>query len=237
MTSLTDSVKVVLLDIEGTTTPIDFVYKTLFPFARAQMESFVDQHFESTAVRKAIEILEADHATEKETGLPEWSPTAAGASQFALWLMDRDRKATGLKALQGLIWKEGYNTGELKATLYDDVAPAIQRWTTADKQVCIYSSGSVLAQKLLFGHTIHGDLTNQLSGYFDTTTGSKREASSYRVIADQLNVSTHQILFLSDMVPELDAAFEAGLEVGLIARDDLPENPNGFPVLKDFQGL
>lgn len=237
MTSLTDSAKIVLLDIEGTTTPIDFVYKTLFPFARAQMESFVDEHFESTTVGKAIELLEADHAAENETDLPEWSPTAAGASRFALWLMDRDRKATGLKALQGLIWKEGYKTGELKAALYDDVAPAIQRWTSAGKQVCIYSSESVLAQKLLFGHTIYGDLTDQLSGYFDTTTGPKREADSYRAIADQLTVSTNQILFLSDMVPELDAAFEAGLGVGLVVRDSPPENPNSFPVFKDFQGL
>lgn len=237
MTSLTDSIKVVLLDIEGTTTPIDFVYKTLFPFARARIESFVVQHFETSAVSKAIELLEADHTAENETDLPEWSPTPTGASKFARWLMDRDRKATGLKALQGLIWKEGYQTGELKATLYDDVAPAIQRWTNDGKQVCIYSSGSILAQKLLFGHSTYGDLTDQLSGYFDTTTGPKRNADSYRAIADQLTVSTDQILFLSDMVPELNAAFEAGLSVGLVVRDTLPENPNGFPVFKDFQDL
>lgn len=237
MTSLTDSIKVVLLDIEGTTTPIDFVYKTLFPFARERIESFVVQHFETSAVSKAIELLKADHTAENGTDLPEWSPTPTGASKFARWLMDRDRKATGLKALQGLIWKEGYQTGELKATLYDDVAPAIQRWTNDGKQVCIYSSGSILAQKLLFGHSTYGDLTDQLSGYFDTTTGPKRDADSYRAIADQLTVSTDQILFLSDMVPELNAAFEAGLSVGLVVRDTLPENPNGFPVFKDFQDL
>ena len=141
--------KVVLLDIEGTTTPIDFVYKTLFPFARTQMESFVEEQFSSDSVRTAVGLLEDDHAAETEVDVPDWERTPAAVARYALWLMDQDRKATGLKSLQGMIWKTGYASGKLKATLYDDVAPAIRRWNEAGKRVCIYSSGSVLAQKLL----------------------------------------------------------------------------------------
>jgi enolase-phosphatase E1 len=231
------SASVVLLDIEGTTTPIDFVYKTLFPFARARMEEFVHSQFDSEAVQAAVKQLEADHAGETESDVPSWANTPAAVTRYALWLMDRDRKATGLKSLQGIIWKAGYDSGELKATLYDDVAPAIHRWTEAGKRVCIYSSGSILAQKLLFAHTVAGDLTGQLSAYFDTTTGPKREAESYRKIAEQLGVNCGEIFFLSDSVPELDAATEAGCGIGLAARGDTPENPMSHPIYHDFAGL
>jgi enolase-phosphatase E1 len=227
----------VLLDIEGTTTPIDFVYDTLFPFARKKLKTFVENHFASDAVTSALELLKTDHRSETETDAPEWSDTPEAASRYALWLMDLDRKATGLKALQGLIWKEGYNTGELKATLYKDVAPAILRWIEAGIQVCIYSSGSVLAQKLLFAHTVMGDLTPLLSGYFDTTTGPKREANSYLKISETLGTNPSEIFFLSDMVAELDAAKIAGLPTGLVVRGIPPENLNGHLVYRDFQNL
>ena len=235
--SLPTEVAVVLLDIEGTTTPIDFVYKTLFPFAREQMGSFLQKHFDSETVSGAIELLKADHDAETAVDVPAWKPNAEAASRYALWLMDQDRKATGLKALQGLIWKAGYASGELKSTLYDDVEPAIRRWTSSGTRVCIYSSGSVLAQKLLFAHTIAGDLTGFLSGYFDTTTGPKREAHSYQNIAEALQVQPSEILFLSDSVPELDAASEAGCLVGLAVRDDAPENPANYEIYNHFADL
>lgn len=233
--SLPAEAKVVLLDIEGTTTPIDFVYKTLFPFARAQMERFISENFESLAA--SIDLLEADHAQEQEEDVPSWERSPSAATRYALWLMDQDRKATGLKSLQGLIWKAGYASGELKATLYDDVEPAIRRWHESAKRVCIYSSGSVLAQKLLFAHTVAGDLTSQLENYFDTTTGLKQAAESYRKIAEALHVSCEEIFFLSDSVPELDAASEAGCSVGLAVRDEPPENPNAYTIYNDFVDL
>lgn len=237
VSSPVETASVVLLDIEGTTTPIDFVYKTLFPFAREQMARFMVDHFSNAEIGQAIALLEADHAIEKEGDKPKWERTPEALSRFALWLMDRDRKATGLKALQGLIWKDGYETGELQATLYEDVAPAIHRWTDAGKRVCIYSSGSVLAQKLLFKHTTFGDLTDKLSAYFDTTTGPKRESTSYLKIAEKLGVDSQEVLFFSDIVAELDAATVAGCRVGLVVRDDPPDNPISYPVLRDFQNI
>ncbi len=232
---LTASARVVLLDIEGTTTPIDFVYVTLFPFARERMADFLDAHFSEDTVQKAVSQLAADHAEETDTP-PPWEATPAAVSRYALWLMDQDRKATGLKTLQGLIWQDGYGSGQIKAPIYDDVLPAIQRWVEADRRVCIYSSGSVLAQKLLFRFTNHGDVTPLLSGYFDTTSGLKTESESYRTIADALKVDPAEIAFLSDRVAELDAATEAGTRVGLVVRDeaDVPENAAGYPVLRDF---
>ncbi len=224
-----------LLDIEGTTTPIDFVYKTLFPFARAQMERFICENFDS--ISASIDLLEADHAAEKDTNVPVWERSPSAVARYALWLMDQDRKATGLKSLQGLIWKAGYASGELKATLYDDVEPAIRRWHGSGKRVCIYSSGSILAQKLLFAHTVAGDLTGQLTDYFDTTSGPKQEAESYQTIADALKVRCDEVFFLSDSVPELDAASDAGCSVGLAVRDEPPENPKGYPIYKDFVNL
>ena len=231
------SVSIVLLDIEGTTTPIDFVYKTLFPFAREQVERFISDNFEQASVMAAIDLLHTDHKAESGEEVPIWERTSEASARYALWLMDQDRKATGLKSLQGLIWKAGYASGELKATLYDDVEPAIQRWNAESKRVCIYSSGSILAQKLLFAHTVAGDLTGQLAGYFDTTTGPKQEASSYQKIAQSLAVNCGDILFLSDSVPELDAASTAGCKVGLVVRDDPPENPVAYTIYNHFADL
>lgn len=235
--TLPTEVSVVLLDIEGTTTPIDFVYKTLFPFARDQMEAFVDTNYDSPNLSETLTLIQQDHTAEQDSQAPAWENSPSGVSRYLLWLMDQDRKATGLKAVQGLIWKAGYASGELKATIYDDVAPAIQRWTDSGIRVCIYSSGSVLAQKLLFAHTTEGDLTSQLSGYFDTTTGPKKESLSYVKIAENLSVQCSQILFLSDSVAELDAAVAAGCQVGLAVRDEPPENPEGYPVYNDFSNL
>jgi enolase-phosphatase E1 len=135
-----------------------------------------------------------------------------------LRLMDADAKATGLKQLQGLIWKSGFESGELKAHVYEDVPPALESWTAAGKDVRIYSSGSVQAQRLFFGHTIAGDLLPRFRGHYDTTTGPKKEAESYRKIAAAFGLPLTAILFLSDIVTELDAAREAGLATALVVR-------------------
>ncbi|NET40055.1 MAG: acireductone synthase, partial [Cyanothece sp. SIO1E1] len=140
---LSSKVSVILLDIEGTTTPIDFVYETLFPFAREQMEAFLNANFDSPTLSETLTLIQKDHAAERDPQVPAWENSSSGISRYLIWLMDQDRKATGLKAVQGLIWKAGYASGELKATLYDDVAPAIQRWTDSGLRVCIYSSGSI----------------------------------------------------------------------------------------------
>jgi enolase-phosphatase E1 len=151
--------------------------------------------------------------------------------------MDQDRKLTALKSLQGRIWAEGYAEGQLRGQVYDDVPPALARWTGAGRRVAIFSSGSVLAQKLIFGHSDHGDLTPLLSAYFDTTTGPKREAESYRRIAAALGAPAAAGLFVSDVVEELDAAREAGLATALAVRTPPGPAGHGHPQVISFDEL
>ena len=190
----------ILLDIEGTTSSIAFVADTLFPYARARIPDHVAAH-------------RAELAPVLDT-MPPGDPVAT-----LLGWMDVDAKETALKEIQGRIWAEGYASGELKGHVYPDTPEALRRWTGRGIAVGIYSSGSVAAQKLIFGHSIAGDLTPFLSHYFDTTTGPKREAESYRAIAAALGLSPDAILFVSDMRPEIDAALAAGMRALLIARD------------------
>ena len=146
--------KVILLDIEGTTTPVTFVYDVLFPFARKHLESFIEKNFEDSQVQEACKLLKAEHSEDQSSASPpEFSDTAGAVSAYCLWLMDQDRKSTGLKLLQGLIWDQGYKSGELKGVVYPDFVPALNQWKKEDKQIFIYSSGSVHAQKLLFGYS------------------------------------------------------------------------------------
>ena len=190
----------ILLDIEGTTTSIAYVAEVLFPYARARIPAWVPIHREELAPVLA--------------GMPPGDPVAT-----LLGWMDVDAKETALKHIQGRIWAEGYQAGELKGHVYPDTPEALQRWTQAGIKVCIYSSGSVEAQKLIFGHSEAGDLTRYLSGYFDTTTGPKREAASYATIAGALGLNPADILFVSDVAAETDAAKTAGLRALLIDRD------------------
>jgi enolase-phosphatase E1 len=192
--------KAILLDIEGTTSSIAFVADTLFPYARARIPAYVPMHREELAP-----ILGA---------MPPGDP-----AQTLLGWMDVDAKETALKDIQGRIWAEGYEAGELKGHVYPDTPEALKRWTDAGLAVHIYSSGSVAAQKLIFGHSVAGNLTPLLSGYFDTTTGPKREAESYRKIARALSLEPDAILFVSDVQAEIDAARAAGLRATLIDRD------------------
>jgi len=191
--------KSILLDIEGTTSSISFVADELFPYARKHLAAFVEANPEVVAP-----ILAEVPGEDPVATLIQW--------------IDEDRKATPLKTLQGLIWAQGYADGELKGHVYPDTPDALRRWTQAGLQVNIYSSGSIAAQKLIFGHSIAGDLTPLLGNYFDTTTGPKREADSYTKIADALGLAPSELLFVSDMPAEVDAAREAGLQALLIDR-------------------
>jgi enolase-phosphatase E1 len=213
--------KAYLLDIEGTTTPIDFVTKTLFPFARRELRSFLSQG--DALLAQDREWLREEHA--QETEAPPWSEDL---EPYLLWLMDRDRKSRGLKSIQGRIWAEGYRSGKLKGEVYADVHPAFERWKATGAGIYIYSSGSVLAQKLIFGHLDPYPLTPLIDGYFDTEVGPKRSPGSYRKIAAQIGLPPHDILFLSDVIEEVIAAREAGMQArqvcrpGTDAKDDSP---------------
>ena len=217
----------VLLDIEGTTTPVDFVLRVLFPEARGRVHSFLESHSADPEVARDLAGLREQQARDAAEGKgpPAWDGSAAAAAAYARWLMDQDRKTTALKSLQGRIWAEGYAAGRLRGQVYDDVPPALSRWTGTGRRAAIFSSGSVLAQKLLFGHSDHGDLTPFLSGYFDTTTGPKAKAESYLRIAEALGEHPSTGLFVSDVVAELDAAQAAGFATALAVRT--PPGPAG----------
>jgi enolase-phosphatase E1 len=220
-----DHISAVLLDIEGTTTPISFVYDVLFPFARSGVRDYLAQHLQQAEVQEALSQLRSEHLADLEQDLNP-PPLSSGSSSetidttvaYVYWLMDRDRKSTGLKALQGRIWQHGYADGQLRSQVFPDVPPALQRWQEKRLNVSIFSSGSILAQQLLFAHTEAGDLTCFLDSYFDTTTGPKSAAESYRQIVSELNYPPGAVLFISDVLAELDAACAAGLATLLCIR-------------------
>lgn len=231
----------VLLDVEGTTTPVDFVHRVLFPDARDRVAGFLEGHAAEPEVARDVAGLREEHAHDRASGRepPVWDDRAApaAAAAYARWLIDRDRKLTPLKSLQGKIWADGYRSGRLRAPVYHDVPPALERWTAAGRKVAIFSSGSVLAQELLFAHSDHGDLTRWLSGYFDTSTGPKQEAESYRRIAARLGQPADSGLFVSDVVAELDAARSAGLDTALALRTPPGPDPSGHRVVTGFDQL
>jgi len=213
----TSSIRWILLDIEGTTTPVDFVYKTLFPFASEHMEEFLRVHCQEAKIRDLIAELRQEHGLEKwNNQTPE--AEIASASNYARQLIAQDRKVTPLKTLQGKIWEEGYRSGELRGEVYEDVPRAFELWKKQGKRIAIFSSGSVLAQKLLFGHSNAGDLRKYIDAYFDTTTGPKREAASYKALGNELGAATGSMLFVSDVTQELDAARDAGMHTALMIR-------------------
>jgi enolase-phosphatase E1 len=225
-----DSIQAILLDIEGTTTPIDFVFRTLFPFARQRLQQFLEEHGREPTIRNDINALCVQHRADAAGQLnpPPWmddSPRTeiASAAAYGIWLIDRDSKCSALKSLQGKIWQEAYRTGELRGEVYPDVPVALARWSRQGKIICIFSSGSVLAQKLLFASAAAGDLTSFLSAYFDTTTGPKNAPESYRRIAEELALEASKILFISDVAKELDAARAAGMHTALCVRTESTE--------------
>lgn len=208
----------VLTDIEGTTSSVAFVRDVLFPYARRALPGFVRARGADAEVRRWLDAVAAEH------------PGACDDDVVALlqrWI-DEDRKHTALKALQGLIWRDGYRDGAFTAHVYLDAATALRAWHAAGVPLAVYSSGSAEAQQLFFGHSDAGDLRGLFSAWFDTAVGPKREAASYREIAWRLGRPAGGMVFLSDVVEELDAAREAGLRTVLIdRREDYPTPRRG----------
>lgn len=202
--------KAVLLDIEGTIGDIAFVRDVLFPYARARVADVLKARWDDP------EIVPVVHAA-CESSLEQLTTPALATKQFLAW-MDQDKKIGPLKTLQGIIWREGYASGELKAHLYPDAVEAIHAWTKRGVKVAIYSSGSIEAQKLYFKHSIAGDLSSYLSGYFDTTSGAKGEAASYTKIAKSLGFAAGDVTFFSDAPAETDAALKAGMRAYRVDR-------------------
>jgi enolase-phosphatase E1 len=202
--------RAILLDIEGTTTPVAFVYEVLFPYARGHVREFLRHHDWSEELQSDLLALKAEHRSDIEQGHepPLWLEDSAeiqleSATQYVYWLMDQDRKSIALKSLQGKIWKDGYLSGQLRGQVFLDVVPAFRRWKEQQRSIHIFSSGSILAQKLLFAHTNDGDLTGYLSDYFDTTTGPKTNAGSYASISEKIKMPAAEILFGFCLVADL----------------------------------
>lgn len=214
------SPRVYLLDVEGTTSPVSLVSEQLFPYARKHLAGYLRERWDEPETQADLALLAEENRAELVEGAPRIAHVGDADEAFAylLWLMDRDRKSTALKSLQGRIWKYGYEAGELVGTVFPDVAAAFARWSKTAK-VAIYSSGSVEAQKLIFRHSSAGDLTPFITSYFDTRTGAKTSSDSYRAIAAAMGVATEEILFVSDLLRELDPAREAGCMTRLSVRE------------------
>ena len=224
------NISAVLTDIEGTTSSVNFVYEVLFPYFRNNMDRLKEMTADpqvQAAFKKTVELArELEGKTLKSVDeilatLHRWS--------------EEDRKITPLKTLQGILWKEGYNTGELEGHVYEDVAPALKKWHDRTIQLAVFSSGSVAAQKLIFGHSISGDLTTYFSLYFDTETGGKRDKETYSAIAEQMHLKCQNILFLSDIVEELEAAQSAGMQTVQLVR--VGTKPNWEQTVSDFSEI
>lgn len=207
--------KIILTDIEGTTSSISFVKEVLFPYARRELPNYVRKYAGDPKVRHWLDQVQLELGSEffNDEHLIE---------TLLNWI-DTDRKHTALKALQGMVWVAGYRDGDYAAQIYDDAAEMLKQWHAAGHRIYVYSSGSVPAQKLFFGHTTAGDLTPLFSGYFDTEMGGKRDADSYRNIAAAINAEPEDMVFFSDIVEELDAADEACMDTVLLdRRNDYP---------------
>lgn len=230
-TATFSGISVVLLDIEGTVSDIRFVYDVMFPYAQQNMSSFLNQHWHQASVQTAIQQVCADANQDPQT----WLGSSMDRAQQTLvnhlhQLMANDSKSTGLKAIQGLVWKDGFESGAIRAELFDDVLPALKQWKEQGLSISIYSSGSILAQQLFFRHTTHGDITPLLCDYYDTTSGPKREPKSYESIAKAMQAPPASILFVSDIAEELFAAVNAGYQVVASVR------PNNKPLLETYLG-
>jgi enolase-phosphatase E1 len=225
---MAEPVAAIVIDIEGTTTPIAFVTETLFPYAAQALPDFVRE------CAGEVEVAAALAAARELAGDPSLTDEAV-VGVLLEWIA-ADRKATPLKTLQGLIWSRGYADGTLRSQFYDDVAPALRRWRRAERRLFVYSSGSVEAQRLLFRHGPPGDLTTLIEGYFDTRVGPKLERQSYARIAGAIGVPASRILFLSDHDGELDAAAAAGWRTASLDRDGIGRSGR-HPVHRDFDSV
>lgn len=221
-------IRAIVTDIEGTTSDIQFVHTVLFPFARQHLAEFVRENQFEANVAAALNAVREESGAAQAT-LEELIATLNG-------YIDADRKSPGLKALQGMIWRAGYVEGQFTGHLYPDVLPAFERWQQQGIGLYVYSSGSVAAQKLLFGYSDEGDLTSLFSGYFDTGVGAKRETQSYRNIAEKIGLAPATVLFLSDIHQELDAAAEAGWHTVQLIRGEA-DNASRHHQVNDFSQI
>ena len=227
----------VLLDIEGTISDIRFVYDVMFPYAKQNMEPFLLKNWESFEVQAAIGTVARDAgiASINDWLGPDWQSGDISAilkiSEHCKQLMSTDSKSTGLKILQGMVWQFGFESGALRAELFADVLPALEEWKASGLDLRIYSSGSALAQRMFFKHTVLGDLTDLFSAYYDTTIGNKREAASYERIAAESQFEPSDIVFVTDIHAEIMAASQAGMQVVASVR------PNNLPLPAEFTGL
>jgi enolase-phosphatase E1 len=237
-----------LLDIEGTVSPVSFVYDVLFPYARERIADHIARNADKPELQADLRQLAHENAIDRSKGAPviyypqplskDPGESLKASTAYLFWLMDQDRKSTALKSIQGRIWAEGYERGELQSEVFPDVPPALDRWHGAAR-VAIYSSGSVESQKYLFRYTRAGDLTRFIQAYFDTHTGPKVESASYGKIAATLSANPGDVLFISDSIRELDAARDAGMETRLSIR---PGNApvadgHGHSAVRSFDGL
>lgn len=233
----------VLLDIEGTTCPVSFVGDVLFPYSQQQLPLFLAEQAQNPIVKDLIDqVFEAwNQDTDPEAvslGKRYAAKNIEAASNYLSWLIGKDRKLTPLKELQGLIWRQGYDKGILKAPLYADVPEALKRWHESGVKLSVYSSGSVNAQKLLYQHSTYGDLSNLFDHWFDTNTGGKHYPESYVTIAKALNTNPDQVVFISDRKSELEAAQEAGFKVLFSQREGNPEtDPGNYIEIKNYANL
>ena len=220
--------KAIVTDIEGTTTSLSFVKDVLFPYARAHLPEFVRKHQHRPAVREQLQAVHA--AVERDLSLDET------IAQLLRWIAE-DKKITPLKTLQGMIWEEGYRRGDFTGHLYEDAARRLKQWHGQGLRLYVFSSGSVQAQRLLFGHSDYGDLTPLFSGYFDTHIGGKREPDAYFKIAAEAGLAPAEMLFLSDIEEELDAARAAGYKTIWLVREGDPTPHAAHPQVRGFDEI
>jgi enolase-phosphatase E1 len=259
---MNQGVRHILLDIEGTTCPVSFVTNVLFPYARERLVDYLvrhdqkpdmqqllgelqkawqqEQHPEARELLLAAPLSAADTTGENTTSSGAAAAVVSGQAlvPYLHWLIRQDRKLTAWKDLQGRIWEEGYARGDLKADLFDDVLPALRRWKQSGLELSVYSSGSVAAQQLLYGHSLDGDVRDLFSHWFDTRIGIKQEVESYQRILETLGCMADEVLFISDAIGELQAAEAAGMQVAFSDRDGNPErDPGRFPSINRLDQL
>ena len=222
-------IRAIVTDIEGTTSSISFVHDVLFPYAREHMADFIRSHADDPKISSHINDVR-EEAGQQDLGLDDV------IAQLIKWI-DEDRKITPLKALQGLIWEKGFKAGDYHGHIYDDALEQLKKWHQQGIDLYIYSSGSVYAQKLLFGHTEHGDLNYLFKGYFDTNIGGKKEVAAYQNILTELQLPASEVLFLSDVKEELDAAKQAGINTIWLARDSAIDSTAAHRQVKDFSAI
>lgn len=221
-------IKAILTDIEGTTSSLSFVKDVLFPYARTHLAEYVQQHRDEPAVKAQLDAVRHE--------LGEAVDESRVIDQLHQW-MDEDRKITPLKLLQGMIWEAGYRNGELRGHVYADAVQRLREWHQAGLRLYVFSSGSVQAQQLLFRHSEAGDLTPLFSGYFDTRTGAKRDPEAYWTIARAIDIDPEEVLFLSDIREELDAAREAGMNTVWLVREHPPNPVAEHTQVADFSAI